>query len=673
MPLIHQWKFNGNLEDSIGGLNFTNTRNLATFTTGVVQQSLNFANGNHAPQNSGIYTSSNPLPSTQDGPWTISFWIKNVEEDVFLYLFGDQKSKLYFSRSSSQNTFTLGFDNNDYYGEAIVKLGTNSTKTEFTNYVIIYSGKNVPPVLYINGVEEEIDFSQNFSTENIVAPTYKFFISNTQYGYQLEDLRIYDEAITSAEVSNIYNSVCSEITTEYKLVITTQPTGTYTNVSLSQIVVEIQDINDNVVTNSNLQVTAEIYSGTGNVAGITSVQAINGIATFNNLRIDTAGTFTLAFTNPCLVQDVSDSVSVQDFLGTLNVGLPNMALFLKCINESNINLHTLGFGKKFDLATLFLKANTQESLNLHTFSLGTQNKNAPLFLKALTFEQKNLYTKAHVRSVDFIRLFLSSNINNNLTLHMNSNSKRLDFRRLFLKSDNDKGIKLFTKSIPEKSLNLFLKSNLQNNINFYLQNSPQGILNLFINVFTPSLSNIGSILFMQGDDPVRLFYKGVNLFTRSYIYEGMNLYMEVPTIGSFEKHVTLYTKSLDTKFDINNNLNLTLFNNIDGSSSNMSIYVKGKGISQGYLPFDSSMNLYMSRDIEHTANSLNLFLTSKELFNNYINSFTKGHIISNNYADLSIPVVNGIINKNLDFYVNGYNPWEESINILKMFIKVDEV
>jgi hypothetical protein len=57
-------------------------------------------------------------------------------------------------------------------------------------------------------------------------------------------------------------------------------------------------------------VTIAINTGTGTLAGTLTVAAVNGIATFNNLSINTAGDFTLKATDGILTQAISNSFTV---------------------------------------------------------------------------------------------------------------------------------------------------------------------------------------------------------------------------------------------------------------------------------------------------------------------------------------------------------------------------
>jgi hypothetical protein len=79
--------------------------------------------------------------------------------------------------------------------------------------------------------------------------------------------------------------------------VTTQPSGAFTGTVFStQPVVKITDAGGNTITSSTANVVASIASGTGTLSGTTTVAAVNGVATFTNLKITGTGDHTLTFT-----------------------------------------------------------------------------------------------------------------------------------------------------------------------------------------------------------------------------------------------------------------------------------------------------------------------------------------------------------------------------------------
>ncbi|HJR34070.1 MAG TPA: hypothetical protein VJ817_03930, partial [Gemmatimonadales bacterium] len=99
-----------------------------------------------------------------------------------------------------------------------------------------------------------------------------------------------------------------------RLGFTTQPAPTTTGTVIAPpVVVAVQDDQGNTVTSATHAVTMAIGSnpGGGTLSGTTTVAAVNGVATFADLRISGAGAgYTLAVSSPGLTAATSTSFSV---------------------------------------------------------------------------------------------------------------------------------------------------------------------------------------------------------------------------------------------------------------------------------------------------------------------------------------------------------------------------
>ncbi len=94
-----------------------------------------------------------------------------------------------------------------------------------------------------------------------------------------------------------------------QLVLSTPPPATVTaGTALSAVVVQLQDQNGNAVTGSTAQVT--ISSNPAGVSGTLTANAVNGVATFSNLVLNTAGSYTLTATVSGLGAVTSSAISV---------------------------------------------------------------------------------------------------------------------------------------------------------------------------------------------------------------------------------------------------------------------------------------------------------------------------------------------------------------------------
>jgi hypothetical protein len=93
-----------------------------------------------------------------------------------------------------------------------------------------------------------------------------------------------------------------------KAMITTQPSGAVDgSVFTTQPVIRITDAGGNTVTSSTVNVVASIASGTGTLSGTTTIAAVNGVATFTNLKITGSGSHTITFTPADSLSTVTSS------------------------------------------------------------------------------------------------------------------------------------------------------------------------------------------------------------------------------------------------------------------------------------------------------------------------------------------------------------------------------
>ena len=97
-----------------------------------------------------------------------------------------------------------------------------------------------------------------------------------------------------------------------QVVFNQQPTNVTAGVAISpSITADIEDQFGNVVTNDTSNVTLSIHSGPGSIGGTDTVAASSGVATFGNVKLDTAGSYTLAASDGSLTVANSNSFTVS--------------------------------------------------------------------------------------------------------------------------------------------------------------------------------------------------------------------------------------------------------------------------------------------------------------------------------------------------------------------------
>jgi hypothetical protein len=100
-----------------------------------------------------------------------------------------------------------------------------------------------------------------------------------------------------------------------KLTILSQPSNAIANQNIAPAIqVAVQTANNVTVPTSTASITVTLTAGTGTagaiLTGVSPATASAGIAIFNNLRIDRAGTYSLTFTSPGLTPVVSNTFDV---------------------------------------------------------------------------------------------------------------------------------------------------------------------------------------------------------------------------------------------------------------------------------------------------------------------------------------------------------------------------
>ncbi|MGA3068008.1 MAG: hypothetical protein ABSF29_14280, partial [Tepidisphaeraceae bacterium] len=122
-----------------------------------------------------------------------------------------------------------------------------------------------------------------------------------------------DGGLTSATSNSFTVSPASAS----KVVYAQQPSNVMAGVADSpSIVVDVEDQYGNIVTTDNSNVTVTVATGPGSLQGTLTVAASAGVATFDNVNLDTAGSYTLTGTDDSLTSATSSSFTVNPAAAT---------------------------------------------------------------------------------------------------------------------------------------------------------------------------------------------------------------------------------------------------------------------------------------------------------------------------------------------------------------------
>src|ERR1700730_15729579 len=131
--------------------------------------------------------------------------------------------------------------------------------------------------------------------------TFNKLVLNTANNYTLTSSAAGLPGITS----NTFTIVAGSSS---KLAFTTQPPSTGTAGQAFSVTVQVQDANGNIVAGSNAQIT--VNSTPPGMSGTTTLTAINGVAMFTDLVMNTAGSYALTATSSGLTNATSTSITI---------------------------------------------------------------------------------------------------------------------------------------------------------------------------------------------------------------------------------------------------------------------------------------------------------------------------------------------------------------------------
>ena len=161
--------------------------------------------------------------------------------------------------------------------------------------------------LWVNGVSVGISNQGSFSP-NTQSSTFRigqrvlgsFTGGNFAFNGLIDEVQVYDHALSPAEIAQLAaatGTMCVPPPAAYQVTQMPVSSGESGVPFTTQPQVAILDANGNIVSNATTAVTATITSGAGTLIGTTTVNAVNGVATFTNLAIAGASSgTTIGFT-----------------------------------------------------------------------------------------------------------------------------------------------------------------------------------------------------------------------------------------------------------------------------------------------------------------------------------------------------------------------------------------
>ncbi len=110
---------------------------------------------------------------------------------------------------------------------------------------------------------------------------------------------------TDGSLPSATSSPFDILTTPTQLAFTTQPANGTAGTTLSAFTVSVRDAHGDLSVEDGSTVTLSVATGPNSIAGTFAAVAVNGVATFNNLSLESSGTYTLLASDPGLAAATS--------------------------------------------------------------------------------------------------------------------------------------------------------------------------------------------------------------------------------------------------------------------------------------------------------------------------------------------------------------------------------
>lgn len=253
-------------------------------------------------------------------------------------------------------------------------------------------------------------------------------------------------------------------------------------------------------------------------------------------------------------------------------------------------------------------------------------------------------------------LFLKSLFENNVSLYIKSSITHIDTLRLFLKTNTQEQTDLYLKSFPQNSVDLFIKNWYahQDNKELYLKSFFESNVPLYVsNIPLPLINK--NIDFNIYGSTVDIQTKAFNLYINNITQQNFELFLKVSNIGSISKFTNLFIDGNFENLKEFKNLNLYMSNQYKSIDNSLNITIIGLGTTFNGIPSNSSIEMFIQRDLEATWNSVPLIaygastaITSSVNFNTYAND------ICSESLQLVIPEINQPFNGNIQLYTHGF-------------------
>lgn len=203
--LVAWWGFSGNANDSSG-----NNNNLTVNGATLTADRYGNANAAYSFDGTSSYLMNSALSYSfsQSGAHSISFWINRTSTSDGVALMSGSNASSNFIWLIQSDTSKIVYGTNKQGASWTWATGTTYTTGQWSHYVAVYSNQSMK--LYRNGVLVASNTNSYTGTTQTALPIYiGKAISGGYIAASMDDVGIWNRALTTGEINQLYSSTLS--------------------------------------------------------------------------------------------------------------------------------------------------------------------------------------------------------------------------------------------------------------------------------------------------------------------------------------------------------------------------------------------------------------------------------------------------------------------------------
>lgn len=358
------------------------------------------------------------------------------------------------------------------------------------------------------------------------------------------------------------------------------------------------------------------------------------VASTNHSDSSFAEIIFLATTNGMVSPDlVVSSQENYDFALVLN----NQTIFIQSGNATFSNKFSVSAGDQIKLQYIKDSSTSVGNDDFTGTIFFSFNQTTPFY------SSKNLYIRG-------------SGLNEKIDFNIYSVGNSIGLKVLYLNSKIQEYFNLYTNSNINNSLNFLIKSvyEHEDDIDLYLKSLTELTMPLYVfSTATPTIDE--NLNFNIYGSLVDLKTESLQLYINNILQEPLQLFLSVDNKELVYSSMNFIIDGQIINLSENASLNLYVSNQYKSDNSSLNMTIIGLGTTFNGIPSDSSINLFVERDVEATWNSVPLIIyASSSAITNSIDFNIYPNDIYYESLNLNIPNTNQPFDGNIQLYTHGF-------------------